>query len=236
MVPSVAPIPWQNCWFLQWLCTLHFSVDSFLVGGMFFLSLQLHCLLECVMLWMDLVFLLWLFMIWDILFVQLRLTFILFLLKILGYDWGSACLLDLGTPYWYYTFFIRQVEPSYISVSKNHLPPVNLLQHIDIILAIFSWALEIDLYTHTIIYNNPPPITFTSQTFKSYIHFLNYAMMIIYSLVKIITIHTHTDKNNDIGNTNNYCNILTLYSLYFLGTYNHGLQWCIINISLTHHN
>ena len=41
--------------------------------------------------------------------------------------------------------------------------------------------------------------------------------MIIYSLVKIITIHTYTHnppQKNDIANTNNYCNILTQYIHY----------------------
>ena len=48
---------------------------------------------------------------------------------------------------------------------------------------------------------------------KSKIHLLNYAMMIICSLIKIITIHTHTHKKNqnDIAYTNNYCNVLTQY-------------------------
>ena len=49
---------------------------------------------------------------------------------------------------------------------------------------------------------------------KSYTHFLNYAMMIIYSLVKIITIHTLTHKKIDIAFTNNYCNVLTQYIHY----------------------
>ena len=39
-------------------------------------------------------------------------------------------------------------------------------------------------------------------------------MVIICLLVKIITIHTHTHKENDIANTNNYCNILTQYIYY----------------------
>ena len=47
--------------------------------------------------------------------------------------------------------------------------------------------------------------------------------MIIFSLIKIITIQTHT-KKNDIANTNNYCNVLTLYLLYSLRTYDHELQ------------
>ena len=43
-------------------------------------------------------------------------------------------------------------------------------------------------------------------------------MMIICSLVKIITIHTHTHKRQkktpDIANTNNYFNVLTQYVHY----------------------
>ena len=44
-------------------------------------------------------------------------------------------------------------------------------------------------------------------------------MMIICSLVKIITKHTHTHKTNkqtnkDIANTNNYCDVLTQYIHY----------------------
>ena len=50
--------------------------------------------------------------------------------------------------------------------------------------------------------HNSPPIILTSQTYhaytlKSYIHFLNHAM-IICSSVKIITLHTHTHKKTNL--------------------------------------
>ena len=83
---------------------------------------------------------------------------------------------------------------------------------------------------------------------KSYIHFLDYAMMIICSLVMIITIYTHTWKKqqknkkqqqktktttkNDKANTNNYCNVSIQY-IYYIP---YVLQWYIRNISLTYHN
>ena len=50
-------------------------------------------------------------------------------------------------------------------------------------------------------------------------------MMIIYSLVKIITIHTHIKKiTNDLANINNYCNILTQYIHYI--PYVHAIMNC----------
>ena len=58
-----------------------------------------------------------------------------------------------------------------------------------------------------------------------------YAMMIICSLIKSITIHTHIHKKmkNNIPNTNNYCDVLTLYSLNSFRTYSHRLLRCIRN-------
>ena len=39
-------------------------------------------------------------------------------------------------------------------------------------------------------------------------------MMIIFSLTKILTIHTHTHIKKDVANTNNYRNVLTQYAHY----------------------
>ena len=86
------------------------------------LSLQLYCLLGWVLLWMVSIFLLWPFMIWDMLLVQLWLTFILFLLKIFVWGlWLEKCLLirfrKIPIDVWCYAFIVSRVEPSWISFS-----------------------------------------------------------------------------------------------------------------------
>ena len=66
------------------------------------------------------------------------------------------------------------------------------------------------------IQNYSPPIILISQTYHAYMpnHFIYYAMMIICSLVKMITIHNHIHKKNHIANINNYCFVLTQYIHY----------------------
>ena len=82
---------WRSCSFLQWLHIQRFCIGIFLVGGMF-LTLQLNWLEGCVVLLMDAIFYCFFYFIWDVLFVQLYLTLMLFLLYILarGLFWGSA--------------------------------------------------------------------------------------------------------------------------------------------------
>ena len=90
---------WLNCWFLQWFCTLRFSVGIFLVGAYFFIptialivgmcgAVDGYDIFVVAFLW------------FETCYLQI---FILFLLKILawggGYDWGSVCLLDLRSPH-----------------------------------------------------------------------------------------------------------------------------------------
>ena len=91
---------WLSCWFLQCLCTIRFSVGSFLVGGMF---LYPYSCIACGavdifdpfcygILWFEICYLYNYY--WPLYYFSWKFW--------LGdYDWGSACLLDLGSPYWY---------------------------------------------------------------------------------------------------------------------------------------
>ena len=94
MVPSIASMYCLTELLVFTVALYMFFSWQFPSCGHVSLSLELHCLLECMILWMVSILLLWTFMIWDMLLVQLQLTFILFLLKILARElWLGKYLL-----------------------------------------------------------------------------------------------------------------------------------------------
>ena len=68
-------------------------------------------------------------------------------------------------------------------------------------------------------HHNSPPIIHTSQTYHLFPYFSNNIFLFSYN---------HCTFKKSKANTNNYCNVLSLYSLCM---YYHGSLWYIRNIS-----